>query len=85
MKTNVRPKTLTLFTAMALWIALAAPVRLSAQTITTFDAPGAGTGFFQGTIANSINPSGAIAGYYTDANYEVHGFLSAADGAIHYV
>ena len=56
MKTNMRTKTLTLFTAMVFWVALAALVRLSAQTITTFDAPGAGTGFFQGTTVN-LNPA----------------------------
>ena len=75
-------KTLPRCTAMALWVALALSVRLSAQTITTFDAPGAGTGFFQGTFVNSMNPAGTIAGFYTDANYVVHGFLRAKDGAI---
>jgi hypothetical protein len=44
-------------------------------TITTFDAPGAGTGSCQGTIAQSINPAGAIAGYVVDANNVAHGFL----------
>src|ERR1700739_214524 len=29
-----------------------------------FDAPGAGTGAYQGAIANGINPGGAIAGFY---------------------
>ena len=36
-------------------------------TITTFDAPGAGTGPGQGTLAFSINAPGGIAGYYFDA------------------
>src|SRR5215471_18121064 len=82
MKTNMRTRTLPLCTAMTLWVALALPVRLSAQTITTFDAPGAGTGFFQGTFVNSMNPAGTIAGYYTDASYGTHGFLRAKDGTI---
>ena len=48
--------------------------------ITTLDAPGAGTGFFQGTAASAINPAGAIAGNCTDANFVTHGFLRARDG-----
>jgi hypothetical protein len=49
-------------------------------TITTFDAPGAGTGPRQGTIAFCLNPSGAIAGFTRDANNARHGFLRAPDG-----
>lgn len=44
-------------------------------TITSINFPGAGTGFFLGTYANSINASGDIAGAYTDANGVYHGFL----------
>ena len=51
-------------------------------TITPFDAPGAGTGAQQGTIASSINDVGAITGYYTDANLVYHGFLRAHNGKI---
>jgi hypothetical protein len=51
-------------------------------TFTTFDAPGAGTGAYQGTFAISINPAGAITGYYTDASNVDHGFLRARDGTI---
>jgi hypothetical protein len=36
-------------------------------TITTFDAPGAGTGPGQGTIPFAINPAGTVIGYYIDA------------------
>src|SRR5437667_4125342 len=50
-----------------------------AATFTTFDAPGAGTGNAQGTFAVSINPAGAITGYYADANSVFHGFLRASD------
>jgi len=50
-------------------------------TITTFDAPGAGTRAGQGTFANGINTSGAIAGFIRDTNAARHGFLRAPDGA----
>jgi hypothetical protein len=46
--------------------------------IVTFDAPGAGTGAWQGTQPMTINPEGAITGYYTDADNVVHGFLRLA-------
>ena len=49
-------------------------------TITTFDAPGAGTAAGQGTIAFAINLSGAITGFTRDANNARHGFLRAPDG-----
>lgn len=51
-------------------------------TITTFDAPGAGTAPGQGTVAFGINPAGAIAGFTRDANFARHGFLRAPDGTI---
>jgi hypothetical protein len=44
-------------------------------TVTTIDAPGAGTGMFQGTLANGINPAGVITGIYRDVNGAIHGFL----------
>ena len=47
---------------------------------TTFEAPDAGTGAGQGTFAFSINPRGAISGYYVDASDVGHGFLRAKDG-----
>src|SRR5213596_3109389 len=51
-------------------------------TITTFDAPGAGTGPGQGTTAFSINPEGTTAGRYIDASDAFHGFLRAPDGTM---
>ncbi|MGA7048496.1 MAG: hypothetical protein WBY98_19685, partial [Candidatus Sulfotelmatobacter sp.] len=74
--------------AIALLVVLAVPVSLAAQDnphskdakFITFNAPGAGTGAGQGTISNSINPAGAITGYYLDASDVYHGFLRAADG-----
>jgi hypothetical protein len=53
-----------------------------AGTFTTFDAPSAGTGVFQGTFALGINPAGTITGLYYDANNVSHGFVRASDGAI---
>jgi hypothetical protein len=50
-------------------------VRSKQGAITTFDPPGAGTGSGQGTFCNQINPAGAIAGYYLDANNVFHGYL----------
>jgi hypothetical protein len=40
---------LQLVPAATILIAVAISIPLSAQTVTTFDAPGAGTGAFQGT------------------------------------
>jgi hypothetical protein len=36
-------------------------------TITVFDVPGAGTGAFQGTLPQGINPAGDIVGFIRDA------------------
>ena len=54
---------------------------------TTFDAPGAGTGSYQGTgcpsdCPVSINDWGAITGSYWDANYVSHGYLRSPEGKI---
>ena len=51
-----------------------------ASTITTFDAPGAGTGPGQGTQPFAINPAGLITGFYFDAGDAIHGFLRTPDG-----
>lgn len=51
---------------------------------TTFDAVGAGTGMFQGTLGVSINASGVITGFYIDSFHVAHGFIRAADGTITY-
>jgi hypothetical protein len=42
---------------------------------TAFDAPGAGTGSYEGTAAFAINAAGTIAGTYVDANSVLHGFV----------
>ena len=51
-------------------------------TMTTFDAPGAGTGPFQGTFTLGINTTGTITGYYVDAANVNHAFVRASDGTI---
>ena len=51
-------------------------------TITTFDAPAAGTGPSQGTLPEDINPEGVIAGEYSDTSGVSHGFLRTEDGTI---
>src|SRR5438094_4264381 len=51
-------------------------------TITTFDAPGAGTGPGQGTLPFAINPAGTVTGYNIDAGDARHGFLRTRNGAI---
>lgn len=60
-------------------------VRSKNGVITVFDAPGAGTGPFQGTFAFSpliIAPNGSIAGYYVDSANVSHGFLRDRNGTI---
>jgi hypothetical protein len=54
---------------------------------TTFDAPGAGTGSYQGTgcpsdCPVSLNDRGAVTGSYWDANYVSHGYLRSPEGKI---
>ena len=56
-------------------------------TITTFDAPSAGTSSYQGTgcfsdCPVSLNDWGAITGTYIDANYASHGYLRSPKGTI---
>src|ERR1044072_5861139 len=53
----------------------------AAHTITTFDAPGGGTGALQGTYATNINPSGTIIGFSRDADNVRHGFVRSQDGS----
>ena len=50
-------------------------IRSPDGVITTFDAPGAGTGRFQGTLPMAINQGGIVAGYYVDSNRVSHAFL----------
>jgi hypothetical protein len=50
-------------------------VRSPSGAITTFDAPGAGTGAGQGTLPETPNMFGVITGQYIDANNVHYGFL----------
>ncbi len=50
-------------------------LRTSDGTVTLLDAPDAGTGHNQGTVANAINIFGWITGSYIDANGVRHGAL----------
>lgn len=43
--------------------------------MTQFDAPGAGTGFYQGTVVVGMTPGGVTAGFYADNIGLNHGFL----------
>src|ERR1044071_2893400 len=72
---------LQLVTAATILVALAVSIPISAQTITTFDAPGAGMARDQGTFAFNINPSGTIIGFIRDANNVRHGFVRSQDGS----
>ena len=72
---------LQLVPAAIILIALAISTSTFAQTVTTFDAPGAGTGAFQGTYATNIAPSGPIIGFSGDANNVRHGFVRSQDGS----
>src|SRR5262249_32651539 len=58
------------------------PLAYPPPAIITFDAPGAGTGPFQGTQSLAINPKGTIAGYFFDSNPVTHGFVRNTDGTI---
>ena len=51
-------------------------------TVTSFDAPGAGTDPGQGTQPFAINPAGLITGFYIDSGNALHGFLRDQNGAI---
>lgn len=56
-------------------------------TFKTFDAPGAGTGSFQGTgcpsdCPTSLNDFEAVMGTYIDTNGVLHGYLRSPDGNI---
>ena len=54
-------------------------------TFTTFDAPGAGTEAPQGTWTgtfNTLNPAGAITGWFVDSGMALHGYLRTAKGNV---
>ena len=49
--------------------------RASNGSITTFDAPGAGVGFGEGTVPVGITSLGEITGRFIDSNRVAHGFI----------
>ncbi|MGO9266570.1 MAG: hypothetical protein ACLQBA_17105, partial [Candidatus Binataceae bacterium] len=59
-------------------------VRSPDGKLSTFEAPGSGTGSYQGTGSPGssvpLNQFGAIAGYYIDASNVVHGYLRSPWG-----
>lgn len=55
-------------------------MRAANGTITTFDAPGAGTNTAQGTAPSAINASGTITGTYADSSGAEHGFIRDTSG-----
>ena len=59
-------------------VALLACGLASGQTITTFSAPGGGTGYDQGTGGFDINPQGTVVGSLHDDNNVFHGFQCVA-------
>ena len=62
---------------LALWLlGLGLSANAQEDTFVTFDVPGA----VSGTVGYGINPAGAIAGVYIDANFVQHGFVRASDG-----
>src|ERR1039458_10624569 len=65
---------------LGLGLGLSATADDHKATIITFDAPGAGKGAGQGTIAFGHDARGAIMGYYLDASNVYHGFLRTPDG-----
>jgi hypothetical protein len=51
------------------------------DSITAFDAQGAGTAPGEGTFPTAINAAGEITGFYWDASSVTHGFLRDPDGS----
>src|SRR5215470_4183305 len=67
-------------TLVTLGLGLSVNAQERKTTFITFDAPGAGTGPFQGTIGVANNPAGAIVGYYLDASSLNHSYVRTPDG-----
>jgi hypothetical protein len=57
-------------------------LRTAKGTVTTFDAPGGGTGAIQGTVPLSLNPERAVTGFYLDGSSVFHGFLRSPRGKL---
>src|SRR5580704_10237235 len=70
---------LTLMISISVVLASAAA---QAQTYATFEAPGAGTGAYEGTVPIGINTAGVVTGFDLTAGSASHGFVRAANGKI---
>jgi hypothetical protein len=60
-------------------------LRSSAGTLTSFDAPNAGTGQYQGTLVtleSGLNPLGALIGWYIDTKNATQGYLREPSGIV---
>ena len=68
--------------SLSVLFAVATPAWPQGLTFTTFDAPGAGTGAYEGTLASTINTAGDVAGVYVATGNVGHGFVRTADGTI---
>lgn len=79
---NHRSRLLSILVLCVLGTGISVNAGGTKTTITTFDAPGAGTAAGQGTFANGMNNPGAIVGFIRDPNAARHGFLRAPDGTI---
>jgi hypothetical protein len=75
--------TVIVFTGLVVSSAFVTSAALAQATPTliTLDAPGAGTGMGQGTVATVINAGGVIAGYLLDSSGACHGFVRNRDGS----
>ena len=82
---NVRRSTVWAVLCLAVYMS-GAGIFAMAQSprIIEFDAPGAAStpGLGLGTQGVDINPAGAIAGVYSDANNVMHGFLRTPEGRL---
>ena len=68
-------------TFLAGLLVAAAAVASSAQTITQFDDPHAGTASGQWTVAVTINTAGTTTGAYIDSSNVGHGFMRTSTGS----
>ncbi len=71
---NIKQARLLGATLLAAVMAMPVLAQLNKPTIIEFNAPGAGTGAYQGTIAVQINAAGAIIGYYFTGSSAVGGY-----------
>jgi probable HAF family extracellular repeat protein len=63
-------------------LTLSVPALAQQPTITTIDAPHAGSTSGYGTEAIAICPAGQVAGFYADYSNAVHAYLRTTDGKI---